>query len=177
MTEHVAVAPEPDRVQVVELNVPEPLGDCVKVTVPVGVTAVPELVSVTVAVHVVAWLTATVAGEQDTLVVVVRRVTVKVAEAASPLASVAVTVLEPLDKGTTKVAENEPTEFVVTVAGVVVCIVPLNVIVIVEVPAKPVPETVTVVPTGPVVGLSVIEGVTVNVAEAVLALASVAVTV
>jgi hypothetical protein len=58
------------RVQVVELKVPVLL--VVKVTVPVGVTApVPEL-STTVAVHVEATLSRTLAGEQATVVVVER---------------------------------------------------------------------------------------------------------
>ena len=49
---------------------------------------------------------------------------------------------------TTKVAEKalEPDE--VTVAGTVVCVTPLNFIVIVEDAAKPEPVTVMVVPTG-----------------------------
>jgi hypothetical protein len=51
----------------------------------------------------------------------------------------------------------------------VVCAAPLNFIVMVEVAAKPAPVTVTVVPTGPEVGLRVIEGVTLNVADAVSA--------
>jgi hypothetical protein len=75
------------------------------------------------------------------------------------------------------VAEKAPAAVVVIVAGTVVCVVPLNFIVIVEVGAKPAPVTVTVVPTGPKVGLSVIDEVTVNVADAVSPLASVAVTV
>ena len=74
-------------------------------------------------------------------------------------------------------AEKAPAAVVVIVAGTVVCVVPLNFIVIVEVGAKPAPVTVTVVPTGPKVGLSVIDEVTVNVADAVSPLASVAVTV
>jgi len=53
-----------DRAQVVELNVPVLL--VVNVTVPVGV---PVLV-VTVAVHVVATLSRTLAGEHETVVVV-----------------------------------------------------------------------------------------------------------
>jgi hypothetical protein len=54
------------RVQLVALNVPVEL--VVKVTVPVGVTApVPEL-SATVTVHVLALLSGTLAGEQDTVV-------------------------------------------------------------------------------------------------------------
>jgi hypothetical protein len=67
LTEHVATAPVPDNVQV-------PPG--VKVTVPAGVLAVPAAVSVTVAVHEVAWATNTVDGVHATVVVVVRRLTV-----------------------------------------------------------------------------------------------------
>ena len=51
LTEHVAIAPVPDSVHV-------PPG--VNVTVPLGVEAVPAAVSVTVAVHVVAWPITTV---------------------------------------------------------------------------------------------------------------------
>jgi hypothetical protein len=55
---------------------------------------------------------------------------------------------------------------------------PLNVAVIVLLPPKPVPETVTDEPTIPLVGLrEVIAGTTVNEAEPDLALASVTVTV
>jgi len=46
------------------------------VTVPVGVDVVPAAVSVTVAVHDVAWLTNTVDGVHATVVVVVRKLTV-----------------------------------------------------------------------------------------------------
>ena len=67
LTEHVADAPVPANVQV-------PPG--VKVTVPVGVDVVPAAVSVTVAVHDVAWLTNTVDGGHATVVVVVRKLTV-----------------------------------------------------------------------------------------------------
>ena len=69
-----------------------------------------------------------------------------------------------------------PMADVVTVDGLVVCATPLNVIVMVEDAAKPAPVTVTVVPAGPWVGLRAIDEVTMNVAEAVFALASVAVT-
>jgi hypothetical protein len=59
-------------VQVAELNVPVEF--VVKVTMPVGVTPpVPEL-SATVAVQVLALLSGTLAGEQDTVVVVARLV-------------------------------------------------------------------------------------------------------
>lgn len=68
-TEQVADAPVPDSVH-------DPLG--VNVTVPVGVDAVPDAVSVTVAVQLVAWPIATVDGVQATVVVVVRRLTVTV---------------------------------------------------------------------------------------------------
>jgi len=70
LTEHVADDPVPANVQV-------PPG--VKVTVPVGVIAVPVEVSVTVAVQLVAWPMKTVDGVQATVVVVVRTVTVTVA--------------------------------------------------------------------------------------------------
>jgi len=63
LTEHVAEAPVPANVQV-------PPG--VKVTVPVGVTAVPVEVSVTVTVQDVAWLIATVLGVHAAVVEVVR---------------------------------------------------------------------------------------------------------
>jgi len=51
------------------------------VTVPVGMLAVPAAWSATVAVHIVAWLTATLAGAQMTVAVGVRRL---VARALSP---------------------------------------------------------------------------------------------
>lgn len=72
LTEHVAVSPVPDRVH-------DPLG--VKVTVPVGVDPVPTSVSVTVAVHDVAWLTTTVDGLHATVVEVDRLLTVTVVAA------------------------------------------------------------------------------------------------
>jgi len=56
------------RLQFVELRLPPPLD--VKLTVPVGTVAAPSVLSVTVAVHVVAPPTATVAGVQLTVVVV-----------------------------------------------------------------------------------------------------------
>ena len=57
----------------------------------------------------------------------------------------------------------------VTVAGTVVIFTLLNFIVIVEEGLKLAPVTVTVTPTGPWVGLSVIDGMTVYVATAVSA--------
>ena len=77
MTEQLAEAPLPESVQLVGRKVP-PL--FVKLTVPVGVVG-EAVVSVTVAVHVVGLPTATVAGVQLTLVLVVRlTVTVVVPE-------------------------------------------------------------------------------------------------
>lgn len=70
VTEQLAEAPDPLSVQV-------PPGE--KVTVPVGVMAVPGDESVTVAAHVVAWLMTTVDGVQLTAVVVSRLLTVTVA--------------------------------------------------------------------------------------------------
>ena len=64
VTEHVATAPEPPRVQLVEERADSPVR--VQATVPVGVTAVPVSVSVTVAVHVAATPTGTgVSQETD----------------------------------------------------------------------------------------------------------------
>jgi len=95
-------------------------------------------------------------------------VTANVAEALFALASVAVTVLAPaVEEGTTKVAEKVPAADVVTVAGTVATVAPLNFIVMVEEEAKLAPVTVTVTPTGPWMGVNVIVGVvTVKVAEA-----------
>jgi len=80
------------------------------------------------------------------------------------------------------VAVKAPEASVVTVAGMVVCVAPLNFIVMAEKGAKPAPVAVTVAPTAPCIGLRAIDEVgmavvTVNVAVAVFALASVAVTV
>jgi hypothetical protein len=65
--------------------------------------------------------------------------------------------------------ENDPEPFVVIVDGDVVWGVPSNFIVIVEEAAKPFPDTVIVICVlfSPLVGLIVIEGTTVKVAEAV----------
>ncbi len=54
--------------QVEELNVPDDAGESLKVTVPVGVKGVPELVSVIVTVQVEAAPTASGKGEQDSVV-------------------------------------------------------------------------------------------------------------
>jgi hypothetical protein len=64
------------------------------------------------------------------------------------------------------VAENEPDELATILAGVVVSVVVPSFIVIVAPTVKPVPEIVTVVPTTPELGESVIEvATTVNVAD------------
>ena len=71
-----------------------------------------------------------------------------------------------------------PAELVVTVAGVVVIAEPSYDIVIPEFGTKLLPEMFTVVPVGPLVGFSDIDGVvTVNCIEAELDDASVALTV
>ena len=71
---------------------------------------------------------------------------------------------------------NEPEEFVLVVP-LMVTVDPANVPVRAELPAKPKPDTVTVEPTFPLIGLREMDGVTVNVAVAAFELASVAVTV
>lgn len=78
VTEHVAEAPEPDNLQGDPVKLPAtPVG--VKVIVPAGVIGVPIVaVSVTVAVHVDDWSTAT--GESQEIVVeVVLGLTARVA--------------------------------------------------------------------------------------------------
>ena len=70
-----------------------------------------------------------------------------------------------------------PLESDVQGLGVVVWLLPLKLTVILWLAMKPVPATVTLVPTGPELGLKVIDGVvTLNVAEAELFEVSVAVT-
>ncbi len=64
------------RVQVVLVKDPVPLE--LSVTVPDGADGAPELVSVTVAVHVLPWFKATGFGEQLTTVEVVRKATTMV---------------------------------------------------------------------------------------------------
>jgi hypothetical protein len=108
-------------------------------------------------------------------------VAVKVAEALLELPSVAETVFAPAAEaaGTAKLAENVPVDEVVTAEGDVACPVPSYVIVIVDEAAKPEPVTMTDEPVAPLVGFSLIEAVTpvaVKVAEAVLELAPLAVT-
>jgi hypothetical protein len=77
LTVQLAVAPVPERVQVVEENEPAALLE--KVTVPVGVTGVPGLVSVTVTLHLVAVPDLNGAVQTSVLVVVrLSAVTLKV---------------------------------------------------------------------------------------------------
>jgi hypothetical protein len=109
---------------------------------------------------------------------VMAEVTVNVAESVLALASVIVTVLAPVvEAGTVNVAlVNEPV-LLVLVVPLRVTGTPSKVAVIVLEPAKPVPDTVTVEPTFPLVGLSVMAGITVNEADPDLELASVIMTV
>ena len=72
--EHVATAPVPPNVHVV--NVPVPV--LVRPTVPLGVIALPLDVSVAVTVQLVELFTTIVVGWHDIVVVVVRSVTVMV---------------------------------------------------------------------------------------------------
>src|SRR5436190_1977558 len=81
VTEHVLVdGVADDRVQLAGENEPVPVE--LKLTLPVGLDLVPLAVSVTVAVQVVPWLTATEAGEQD-VVVDVERVAMDASERAA----------------------------------------------------------------------------------------------
>ncbi len=82
--------------------------------------------------------------------------TVKMAKAELPAESVTVTEWAPPDEvGTAKVTPTgiAPPAVEVTVAGLVVRALPSYVKVNVELAANPVPVTVTVVPSGPLVGL------------------------
>ena len=63
-----------DKVQLVGLKVPIPVGATVKLTVPAGTLAPTPLLSATFAVHEVDPPTLTDVGLQETVVVVVRRV-------------------------------------------------------------------------------------------------------
>ena len=111
--------------------------------------------------------------------VIAAPMTVKIALAAFPLASDAMTEWgPPTEEGTAKVAEKDPPEVVTIAGGTVTCTTPSYVTWIADVPAKLDPVTVTVVPPGPEIGFNVILGLTtVNRAVAVFAEASVALTV
>jgi len=80
--------------------------------------------------------------------------------------SVAVMVCAPLVElvGTLKLALNEPSLVVVMEVGVVGWAVPSYLMVMVDDPAKPVPETVTLVPVMPLTGLRTTDGWTVKTA-------------
>ena len=99
---------------------------------------------------------------------VIEGVTVKVAE-AELTPSLAKTCLTPAVslRLKLKVAENQPVAFAVTGEGFVAIGFPSKLRVIVELSIKFEPVTVTFVPTGPLVGFTVmLEVVTVKVAEA-----------
>jgi hypothetical protein len=94
---------------------------------------------------------------------IIETVTVKVAEAESEEASVAVTVSAPeITDGTVKVTPDGIAPAAVEVVDATVDVP--NFTVIAELAAKPLPETVTVEPTAPEVGFKLIAEVTVNVA-------------
>ncbi len=99
-------------------------------------------------------------------------VTVNVPVAVLPLTSVAVTVVPEVPLGTANVQLNAPVvpvvnEPLVQLAPVIVLVSKTNDVSAVDT-EKPVPETVTLPPTGPCVGVTVIAGVvTVNVPLAV----------
>lgn len=73
-------------VQLAELNVPDEAGESLKVTVPVGVTVVPGLESVIVAVQVAGAPTASGNGVHSTEVELLRMVAVTVVVPVPPLA-------------------------------------------------------------------------------------------
>jgi len=102
-----------------------------------------------------------------------------VAVAVWPPTSVAVTVVPDVPLGTLKVQLNAPVPFVVSEPDVQLVIVfPSNTSPTVLSTENPVPATVTVAPTGPWLGVTVILGVvTVNIPVAVWPPTSVAVTV
>jgi hypothetical protein len=147
----------------------------VLVTVVVGPVTVAVVVSVAVVVVVAVDVLVTVVvvvltGRVVVEVTVVVVIVVNAAEAELRLVSVAMTVCEPGAPGgavnvAVKVAGEE--EELVTVAGEVVTGAPSYLIVIVELGANPDPDTVTMVPGVPVVGLRIIPIVTPNGALAI----------
>jgi hypothetical protein len=68
-------------------NVPDAAGEALKLTLPVGKDFVPTSLSATVAVHVVPWPKATLAGVQVTVVAVARSVAVTANPSGSLLAA------------------------------------------------------------------------------------------
>lgn len=155
----------------VDVGLKEP-PELVKATVPVGEP-------VTDAVQTVEAPPTKLDGLQVTAVVVgvVPTTTLKLPEAASPLASVTVTASAPAEtEGTVKVTERAPLDVVAMVpdSG---SEAPPKVAATVFEAAKPDPIIVTVAPDEPPAGLNAMAGTTVNVARAVSADASVATTV
>ena len=144
VTEHDAVPVVAPEASVHGLPTKEPVTpDTANVTVPVGVVTPDVDVSVTVAVHVVGWLTTIVVGEQATVVVVWGWNTVNVVDPLLPLwfASppyVAVTVVVP---STEPVSETEHDADVPVPASVHV---PLGVNVTVPVGVLAVPSSLSV---------------------------------
>jgi hypothetical protein len=114
---------------------PEPVAVVVATVFPSYVTVIAELGTKFEPDTVTDVLTGPLDGER----VIAGTVTVKVAEAELPRASVALTVLPPVvEGGTVNVSpENEPVVLVITVAGVVDIPAPLYVNVISEFAAKP----------------------------------------
>ena len=72
-----------------------------------------------------------------------------------------------MDEGTANVAVKEPVAEVVTVVGEVETIVPSYLMVIVEEAANPLPVTLTLEPVMLLVGLALIDALTMKVVEAV----------
>ena len=140
--------------------VPNVAAPSLKVTVPVGVS-VAGATAETLAVNVTDWPNTEGLPLVDTVVVVEPCVTVNVVEAVLLLASVAATVFDPgAVEGTVKVLVKLPVELVVAVPWDT----ELNVTVVAELAAKPLPVTVADVPTGPDVGFTETEDETVSVA-------------
>jgi len=103
------------------------------------------------------------------------RVTANVAAPLKSVESVARTLQAPAEaEGTVKEAVNPPKTSVKIVAGVVTIGKPANSNVMVALPAKPAPATVTIVPTAPLDGASEMLGVTLKIADAVVPAISVA---
>lgn len=157
-------------------NDPVPLE--LKVTVPVG------LDPVTVAVQVTEDPAAGEDGEQFSEVLDNPRPTTNTADALFPEPSVAVTLCVPPEDGvivkvTDPLVGNDPLGPVITEAGAVVWAMPSYATVRKDEEAKPLPEMVTVagVPTAPLAGLMLMDGVTVKVDVAEFELESVALTV
>jgi hypothetical protein len=146
-------------------NVPEPLG--AQVPVIAEVAAKPWPVTVTVV------PTGPLEGDSEIV-----EMTVNEALALLEEASLAATVWAPMTAGgTVKVQVNAPALEVVIEPCVQVTVAVSKVSVMLEDPAKPVPLTVTELPTAPLAAERLIDGTTLNVAAAEFVEASVPVTV